>query len=132
MRRLLLGATVLMGSSAALGQIPEGGLTSRQLGIADRLPASPTAVVARGEQIYAYWCQACHGPEPIKPGTAALQAKYQGNPPATLTERRDLAPEFVKLIVRQGISMMPFFRPTEISNPDLEALAAFLAGDAAQ
>ena len=116
----------LIAAAAALGQVPEDGLTSRQLGIGLSVPDTRAAVLARGEQVYDYWCKACHGPEPIKPGTAALQVKYQGSIPATLTERTDMTPEFVSLMVRQGISMMPFFRPTEISDPDLEALASFL------
>jgi hypothetical protein len=36
-------------------------------------------------------------------------------------------PEFVKVIVRQGVSFMPQFRKTEISDAELEALAAYLA-----
>lgn len=124
MRLLLLaglGCTV-----ATLAQVPEDGLTSRELGIRHRLPESRDEQIARGLEIYEYWCSACHGPEPIKPGTAALQAKYQGALPAALSERNEMTPAFVKLIVRQGISMMPFFRPTEISESDLEALTIYL------
>ena len=47
--------------------------------------------------------------------------------PAVLEERTDLVPEFVKVIVRQGVSFMPQLRKTEISDADLEALAAYLA-----
>jgi (+)-pinoresinol hydroxylase len=34
---------------------------------------------------------------------------------------------FVKTIVRQGVSFMPQFRKTEISDADLDALAVYLA-----
>ena len=61
--------------------------------------------------------------------TAALAAKYQGAVPAALSERTDMAPAFIEVMVRQGISMMPFFRPTEISDADLDALAAYLTRD---
>ena len=125
MVRLLLLA-VLGFTVTTLAQVPEDGMTSRELGIRDRLPESRDQQIARGSEIYAYWCNACHGPEVIKPGTGALQAKYQGAVPAALSERRDMAPAFVKIMVRQGISMMPFFRPTEISEPDLEALSIYL------
>ena len=57
----------------------------------------------------------------------ALGVKYGGKVPAVLDERRDLVPEFVKTIVRNGVSVMPFFRKTEISDSDLDALAAYLA-----
>ena len=126
-----LGA-VAAGATNVFAQVPEDGLTSRELGIRNAVPESRSELVARGEQIYDYWCKTCHGAEQIKPGTGALQAKYQGAIPAALAERTDLTPAFVTLMVREGISMMPFFRPTEISDPDLEALAAFLAPNAAQ
>jgi (+)-pinoresinol hydroxylase len=32
----------------------------------------------------------------------------------------------VKLFVRQGITIMPFFRKTEISDAQLDAIAAYL------
>jgi mono/diheme cytochrome c family protein len=54
--------------------------------------------------------------------------KYRGTDvPPLLHERTDLVPEFVKVIVRQGVSFMPQFRKTEISDAELEALAAYLA-----
>jgi mono/diheme cytochrome c family protein len=122
-----IGLVAVLLTGKTLSQVPEDGLTSRELGIRQEAPVSPSVLLARGEEIFVYWCQPCHGPEPIKPGTAALAAKYQGTIPAPLTERSNLTPEFVKLMVRQGLSMMPFFRPTEISNADLDALAAYLA-----
>ena len=107
-------------------QIPEDGLTSRELGIRLETPISRSELIERGEAVYKYWCNTCHGPEMLKPGTAALAIKYRGELPATLTERTDMVPEFVELMVREGISMMPFFRPTEVSNADLDALTAYL------
>ena len=49
--------------------------------------------------------------------------------PAALEERTDLAPEVTKVFVRSGISIMAPFRKTEITDADLEALAAYLAPD---
>ncbi len=80
----------------------------------------------RGKIVYDYWCATCHSPGAGMPGTQALQAKYKGNPPAVLVERTDLTPELVKFTVRNGVSVMAFFRKTEISDVDLEALAAFV------
>jgi mono/diheme cytochrome c family protein len=88
--------------------------------------------VERGQQLYQYWCATCHGPgignngAQYLPGENALRAKYKGAVPALLHERTDMTPEFVKLFVRQGITIMPFFRKTEISDPDLDAIAAYL------
>lgn len=89
--------------------------------------AADAQAVARGNQVFQYWCSNCHGTGNGKPGTAALQAKYNGSPPALLEQRTDLAPELTKVFVRNGISIMPFFRKTEISDADLDAVAAYLA-----
>jgi mono/diheme cytochrome c family protein len=68
----------------------------------------------------------CHGEGVGKPGTLALQAKYKGAEPALLEKRTDLTLQLIKLYVRNGISVMPIFRKTEISDADLDAIAAYL------
>lgn len=83
--------------------------------------------LARGKAVYEYWCQTCHGAGDQYPGTVALGVKYRGQIPAALEERTDLVPEFVKTFVRNGVSVMPFFRKTEISDSDLDALALYLS-----
>jgi len=80
-----------------------------------------------GKQVFDKWCEPCHGGGPGRPGTAALQALYNGAKPARLEERTDLVPEITKTFVRNGVSVMPFFRKTEISDAELDALAAYLA-----
>ncbi len=61
------------------------------------------------------------------PGTVALDVKYKGSKPGLLSERTDLIPPVTKTFVRKGVSVMPFFRKTEIGDADLDALAAYLA-----
>ncbi len=80
-----------------------------------------------GKLVFDRWCEPCHGKGPGRPGTAALEALYRGQKPAALEERTDLVPELTKAFVRTGVSVMPFFRKTEISDAELEALAAYLA-----
>jgi mono/diheme cytochrome c family protein len=96
--------------------------------------AQPPAQHAQGKQVYDYWCLPCHGPGlglpgfDGLPGTQQLRIKYRGTDISPLLEERtDLVPEFVKVIVRQGVSFMPQFRKTEISDAELDALAAYLA-----
>jgi hypothetical protein len=61
------------------------------------------------------------------PGTHQLALKYRGmDIPAVLDERTDLVPEFIEVMVRQGVSFMPQFRKTEISDEELDALSAYL------
>lgn len=86
--------------------------------------------LARGEATFTYWCATCHSAGPGMPGTQALQAKYNGSLPAVLTERADLTPALISFYVRNGISVMPFFRKTEVSDADLEALAAYVVATA--
>jgi mono/diheme cytochrome c family protein len=80
----------------------------------------------RGYVQYQDYCAVCHAEGVGKPGTLALEAKYKGAKPALLEKRTDLTPELVKLYVRNGITVMPFFRKTEISDADLDAIAAYL------
>lgn len=83
----------------------------------------------RGKEVFDYWCAACHAPGPRHPGTQALDVLYQGQKPAALEERNDLVPAVTETFVRTGVSVMPPFRKTEISDADLAALAAYLAPD---
>lgn len=105
---------------AALSVLAAGALTD------------PTTLTT-GRDVFEYWCAPCHGPgignpgEHTRPGTKALELKYQGKLPALLTERKDLTPQFVSYTVRNGVSVMPFFRKTEITDAQLEALAVYLA-----
>jgi mono/diheme cytochrome c family protein len=71
-------------------------------------------------------CAVCHGAGPEKPGTRALAAKYKGTLPALLEQRTNLTPDFIKYTVRHGVSVMPPFRKTELSDADLNAIAAYL------
>jgi mono/diheme cytochrome c family protein len=95
------------------------------LACAEALGQEPTA--ARGNEVFQYWCAPCHAPGARQPGTQALESLYKGAKPAALEQRTDLLPELTRAFVRSGVSVMPPFRKTEISDADLEALAAYLA-----
>jgi (+)-pinoresinol hydroxylase len=117
--------TAVIAIAAAFGVLGNTALAQRQAG---------NAQLARGKQVYDYWCLPCHGPGlglpgfAELPGTQQLRIKYRdGAVSPLLEERTDLVPDFVKVIVRQGVSFMPQFRKTEISDADLDALAAYLA-----
>ena len=85
------------------------------------------SVEQRGNRVFQYWCAPCHAPGPRHPGTQALDSLYKGAKPAALEERTDLTAELTSTFVRTGVSVMPPFRKTEISDADLAALAAYLA-----
>lgn len=96
------------------------------LALASQAFGADEATIQHGKEVFDYWCATCHG-EGALPGTVALQTKYKGSKPAMLSERTDLTPPVTKVFVRKGVSIMPFFRKTEISDADLDALAAYLA-----
>ena len=54
----------------------------------------------------------------------ALAAR--GQKPAVLEERTDLTVPAIKTFVRHGVLFMPMFRKTEVSDADLDAIAAYL------
>ena len=80
-----------------------------------------------GKQVYDKWCAACHDDGPRYPGTASLAVKYGKDMPAALEKRTDLTPETVAVFVRQGVSVMPPFRKTEITDAELASLGAYLS-----
>lgn len=80
--------------------------------------------IDRGHHVYDKWCFPCHGTGVGKPGTESLAAR--GQKPAVLEERTDLTAPLIKIFVRHGVLFMPTFRKTEISDADLDAIAAYL------
>ena len=124
-RLLAIVAAGVASSSAALAQeppFPIAAWSRTTAAVEDR-----GAPLERGAAVFNNWCSACHSRGPQNaPGTASLQFQYQGGVPAALEDRRDLTPELVKLFVRNGVATMAPFRKTEVSDADLEALAAYL------
>ena len=114
---------VLTGSAAAQeAPFPIAAWSRTTAGVEDR--GTP---VERGAAVFNNWCSACHSRGPQNaPGTTSLQMKYQGSVPAALEDRQDLTAEVVKVFVRNGVATMPQLRKTEVSDADLEALAAYL------
>jgi mono/diheme cytochrome c family protein len=92
-------------------------------------------LVKRGEEAYRARCNLCHGrlTKDASPGfgarmsgTEALATKYGDKKPAVLEDRTDLTADVVKYYVRHGAGIMPFLRKTELSDADLDAIAAYL------
>lgn len=96
------------------------------------LAASPglawadAAAEARGHAVFDRWCGLCHAPGPLMAGNIALNEKYKGAKPVELERRTDLTPEIVKSYARRGANYMPRFRKTEISDAELDDVAAYL------
>lgn len=83
--------------------------------------------LAAGKAVFDHWCATCHGEGRYMGGTNGLRAKYQDEKPALLEARTDLPAAVVKIFVRTGVGIMAPFRKTEITDAELEDLAAYLA-----
>lgn len=79
-----------------------------------------------GKELYEHWCAACHDAGPGHPGTLRMAGDF-GEDRSVLIGNEDVSRELVKFAVRNGFNMMPPFRPTEISDEDLELLAEYVA-----
>jgi mono/diheme cytochrome c family protein len=86
----------------------------------------------RGRARFEHSCEPCHGDGPgddgraMLPGTDALRIKYSGTLPALIERRTDLTADVIRVFVRRGTWSMPPFRPTEITEADIQDIAAYL------
>ena len=97
----------------------------QKMPVIDEVVSEAKLEALNGEEIFNTNCLSCHAAGPGHPGTMRLAIRL-GEEKSVLTERTDLNAEYVKVIVRQGILLMPPFRPSEITDDELEALAIYL------
>ena len=116
---LIVGIVLVFAAGAAIAQ--EASRSSAWTRTTTKSEGEPKGYVQ-----FQNYCSMCHGEGPGQPGTLALQAKYKGAQPALLSQRTDLTPQLIKLYVRNGISIMPIFRKTAISDADLDLIADYL------
>jgi len=94
-------------------------------GVACAGDAAPTTPNSRGEKIFNTRCIFCHGVGLGHPGWQMLDLK-KGPGQAEILGRSDLTPAYIEHVVRNGNIEMPPFRPSEISDSDLKALAEYV------
>jgi len=82
-----------------------------------------TPAVSRGEAVFKHVCAMCHSPN--GPATNTLAARL-GIERSLLAERRDLAPLYIRYVIRQGLGAMPHLTKIEVPNADADAVAAYL------
>jgi mono/diheme cytochrome c family protein len=85
--------------------------------------ASLSAQELQGKHLYDRTCIYCHGPGVW--GTNRL-AKRLDKDHALLESRTDLTAAGIRAIVRSGVGSMPPLRKTELSDSDVDAIAAYL------
>jgi mono/diheme cytochrome c family protein len=122
---LTFAAVALLASAAAVAQ-NAAPAPIRQIDRAD----------VPGRVLFERQCAPCHGTGPgadgaaMLPGTAMLAAKYQGQRPAPLELRADLPAPVLRVFVRRGSGAMPAFRPSELTNAQIDQIADYIAATA--
>ncbi len=95
--------------------------------------AQDSVSVERGRVKFEQTCAPCHADgvgddgRAMLPGTDALRIKYQGALPPLLEKRTDLNADAIRTFVRRGTWSMPPFRPTEVTEREIQDIAAYLA-----
>jgi mono/diheme cytochrome c family protein len=125
---------------AYLAAVPGGLLLAATLALAAPPPrsgppggpppaAAPAPDPASGAGLFASHCGICHFQ--MGPGTIMLGRRL-GPEHALLAERTDLDPDYVKHVVREGIGGMPPQTRVDLTNGQLDAVAAWLTRPASE
>src|SRR5687768_9311494 len=86
---------------------------------------SVAAADLTGKQVFDRHCVHCHAASDDATGTLQL-ARTRGKDKAVLTERKDLPPEYIRIVVRNGLRAMPPFVPSDLTDTQLQALTDYL------
>lgn len=81
-----------------------------------------------GEALYSNRCGACHLAGGMATNLLTVQMLAAKRPPTDglLTNRKDLTPDYVKTVVRAGKNAMPRQTRVDITDAELESVAAYL------
>lgn len=92
----------------------------------DRLAAQ-----GNGEALFSNHCGYCHLPGGMGTNLLTKQRVMAGDPPekGLLTNRTDLTADYVKSVVRMGKVAMPRLTRVDVTDAELDAIAAYLAKD---
>jgi mono/diheme cytochrome c family protein len=116
--------------SGAPGGAPAGGppppppyQMRAELPLGDRLAGG-----GNGEHLFSNRCGSCHLAGGMGTNLLTKQRMMAGQPPETglLANRTDLTADYVKGVVRGGKIAMPRLSRTEVTDGELDAIAAYL------
>jgi mono/diheme cytochrome c family protein len=81
-----------------------------------------------GRALFSNRCGSCHLAGGMGTNLLTMQRIRAGEPPESglLENRKDLAPDYVKAVVRGGKVAMPRLSRTEVTDAELEAIASYL------
>ena len=86
------------------------------------------AVQSNGEALFSNRCGSCHLTGGMGTNLLTKQRVAAGEPPESglLANRTDLTADYVKAVVRMGKVAMPRLSRTEVTDSELDAIAAYL------
>lgn len=121
----LSGSTILFALAACSGETP----AAAQNGAEKPLSAIGTATFGRdsadeGERLFGEKCAFCHAGKST--GAMMLGRRLEKEQPAELHKRKDLDADYVKQVVRMGMNNMPPFTRVELTDDQLDKVAAYL------
>jgi Cytochrome c. len=96
----------------------------KQIALLLLISSSAFAAEPKGSEVFDHYCRHCHGAADA-PGSVQL-SRTRGKDKGLLTQRTDLAPEYIEYVVRHGLKSMPPFAPSDLDESKLKALIAFL------
>jgi mono/diheme cytochrome c family protein len=105
------------------GALAVAGVLSWPFAPAFAQDAPLSAKQEEGRKLYRETCFYCHSEKVW--GTLAIERRRAGSD-ALLEQRRDLVPEFLRSVVRNGLGSMPAYRRTELTDAEVDAIVAYL------
>ncbi|MBN8830603.1 MAG: cytochrome c [Sphingomonadales bacterium] len=87
-------------------------------------PAPAAAAAPSGEALFLGKCGYCH----LEGGTGTMMLERRlGKGKALLGKRTDLPADYVKAVARNGLNSMPTITRVEVTDAELDRIAAFIA-----
>jgi mono/diheme cytochrome c family protein len=129
MRAIILAVTALLAlvGTAGSGESSDGADRADAAKNERPLLPAPITLSSRpgagpGERLFVEKCIMCHGPGGMGAGLLARRSEQP-----LLEKRTDLDPEFVIAAARMGVGNMPAISRGEVSDPNLDLIARYLA-----
>jgi mono/diheme cytochrome c family protein len=125
-RRGVRVGLVLVAALAAAGCTQGGGDAGGSADVAQAASAAAAdAATLDGQELYRQRCGMCH--QTIGMAVSILSRRPADESGGLLEERKDLSAAFIRTVVRTGIINMPRMARGEVSDPELAAIAGYLA-----
>jgi len=135
MKRAILITLLVLAGCSKVEEAPKGGgaqggpppIPPYQMR-AELADGNRLASAGDGEALFSNRCGSCHLAGGMGTNLLTKQRLALGEPPENgmLANRKDLTPDYVKQVVRQGKMAMPRLSRVEVTDSELDKIAAYL------